>query len=479
VLKSTAIDHAEQELDRPGGASGPRASDGARRAPGDPPLTRVHRRRRWPFVVVAVIALAALFAPPSGSSVNTASKVDTAPDRSAQMQRAYQLLSTGAPTGAVTLSTAPTHVVGPQVDVTSATSGLAANGIPSVVLNAYRVAATRMDNQSSCGIDWSLLAGIGRVESNHGRYGGATVASDGTSAPRILGPALDGQGFAFIRDTDQGLYDGDTVTDRAVGPMQFIPATWRSYAIDGNGDGVADPFNVYDASLAAAHYLCVAGGNLATDAGQRQAVLAYNHSDSYVNEVLALAHAYAAGIPVSDIPMVGDTSGAVPAPGPTFAYAPANPGPAVGASDYTPANGATVGNDPSATSYPAAQPAGSPSGGGGAPPADTGGPTGGGTPPPAGGDPGVPPGTGGNGSPPAGGPGAGPPTGGGTQLGPVTVPAPQPPAPAPPPPPAPVPAPPPAPVPVLGVNPLTGVKCYIGTVVAPGLLPCPPGTPPL
>jgi hypothetical protein len=202
-----------------------------------------------------------------------------------------------------------------------------------------------------------LLAGIGRVESNHGRFGGATLASDGTSTPRIIGPALDGKQFAFIRDTDHGQWDGDTVQDRAVGPMQFIPATWRAYGADGNGDGVADPFNINDAALAAAHYLCVAGGNLSTDAGQRQAVMAYNHSDAYVNEVLGLAHAYASGIPVADIPLVGNTTAPVPAAsgsyGAEYYSAPASPSPAIGASDNTPATpGSTVGATPAGTKQP-------------------------------------------------------------------------------------------------------------------------------
>jgi hypothetical protein len=233
-------------------------------------------------------------------------------------------------------------------------TGLAANGIPNVALNAYRVAAARMDRSAPCGIDWSLLAGIGRVESNHGRFGGARLSSDGTSAPRIIGPALDGKQFAFIHDTDRGQWDGDQVQDRAVGPMQFIPATWQAYGADGNGDGVADPFNINDAALAAAHYLCVAGGNLSTDAGQRQAVMAYNHSDAYVNQVLGLAHAYAAGIPVADIPLVGNTTSPVPPPsgfyGSTYYGAPASPGPAIGASDNTPASpGSTTGATPAGT----------------------------------------------------------------------------------------------------------------------------------
>src|SRR5829696_7021376 len=156
--------------------------------------------------------------------------------------------------------------------------------------------------KGECGIDWSLLAGIGRVESNHGRYGGAVLGPDGSATPRILGPA------------DDGVWDDDTTYDRAMGPMQFIPTTWRSYAIDADGNGVTDPFNINDAALAAANYLCVAGGNLRTDGGQRKAVLAYNHADEYADEVLALARAYSTGIPVADLPIVGNTSGAVPPP---------------------------------------------------------------------------------------------------------------------------------------------------------------------
>ena len=228
-------------------------------------------------------------------------------------------------------------------------TGLAANGIPNVALNAYRVAATRMaNNDPSCGIDWSLLAGIGRVESDHGRFGGAVLNPDGTSTPRIIGPSLDGVQFAFIRDTDRGLWDGDPVQDRAVGPMQFIPATWRSYGVSASGRGRPDPFNINDAALGAAHYLCVAGGDLRTASGQRNAVLAYNHSDSYVNEVLGLAHAYATGIPVADLPLVGNTTGAIPPPSGYYG-GPASPGPAIGASDMTPPSGNTTG----ATARPA------------------------------------------------------------------------------------------------------------------------------
>ena len=172
-------------------------------------------------------------------------------------------------------------------------SGLAANGIPKVALNAYRVAAARMAHaQPSCGIDWALLAGIGREESDHGRFGGATLNADGTSTPRIIGPALDGTHSDYIAAPANGLaLDGDSRYTHALGPMQFIPQTWAGYGADANGDGRADIFNINDAALGAARYLCANGGNLRTQAGRVRAVLAYNHNDEYVAQVLALAEA--------------------------------------------------------------------------------------------------------------------------------------------------------------------------------------------
>ncbi|NEK87200.1 lytic transglycosylase [Blastococcus saxobsidens] len=274
-------------------------------------------------------------------------------------------LSSGAPEGARTLEAAPERVPAPEPATPEAVSGLAANGIPNVALNAYRVAAARLGSaKPGCGIDWSLLAGIGRVESNHGRFGGATLNADGTSSPEIRGPALDGGKFAYIGDSDDGRYDHDTVYDRAVGSMQFIPTTWRSYAVDGDGNGTTDPFDIDDAALGAAHYLCVAGGNLRTEAGLRRAVLAYNHSNSYVDQVLALARAYASGIPVDSLPLVGDTSGSLPEPR-GFYRAPASPGPAIGSGDRTQASGDTVFGGPP----PAEPPPPAPAQDGGSPPA--------------------------------------------------------------------------------------------------------------
>jgi membrane-bound lytic murein transglycosylase B len=163
-----------------------------------------------------------------------------------------------------------------------------------VALDAYLRAALETEAQRpECNLPWWLLAGIGRVESGHGTFATSTLDAAGTARPSIIGIALDGgNDTAVITDTDGGRLDGDRISDRAVGPMQFIPSTWARYEVDGNGDGVADPQNLYDAARAAADYLCTAGGDLSTDAGIQRAVFAYNHSDAYVAKVLSFAQEY-------------------------------------------------------------------------------------------------------------------------------------------------------------------------------------------
>ena len=203
--------------------------------------------------------------------------------------------------------------------------GLAADGIPSIALLAYEQAATREAAlRPACGLTWPLLAAIGRVESNHGRFAGAVLHADGLSTPRIIGIALNGHGTALIRDTDHGRLDGDTVYDHAVGPMQFIPSTWARWGVDANHDGVKDPFNIFDATAAAADYLCAAGRNLTTAAGQEVAIRSYNDSDSYIATVMRLEAVYARdiGITVPVLP-TAPTSGRVDRP----PLPPVNPGP--------------------------------------------------------------------------------------------------------------------------------------------------------
>lgn len=249
-------------------------------------------------------------------------------------------------------------------------------GMSVVTVDAYVRAAAR----SSCSVDWALLAGIGKIESNHGRMGGGSVSASGQVSTDILGPLLDGgeaarqdqaappigawititeaikeqlalhaafadalpdllrrigerrpsglpdvdrglnarddadetdeavdadevvgeldaaeepadqgNGFAVVVDSDGGRLDGDDQWDRAIGPMQFLPETWSRYATDGNGDGVADPHNLYDAAASAARFLC----SLSATRGSSPSsfVLGYNGSTSYVRRVLATADA--------------------------------------------------------------------------------------------------------------------------------------------------------------------------------------------
>jgi hypothetical protein len=174
---------------------------------------------------------------------------------------------------------------------------LGTSGIPEVALRAYtRAQETTAVTDPGCGISWSLLAAIGRVESNHGRYGGAQLRADGYGTRKIRGIPLDGRpGVALIRDSDDGSMDGDPVYDRAVGPMQFIPTSWRAVAADGNGDGRRDPDNIFDATLGSATYLCAGSGDLRDRSQRAQAVFRYNHSQEYVNTVLSLADAYQRG----------------------------------------------------------------------------------------------------------------------------------------------------------------------------------------
>lgn len=166
-------------------------------------------------------------------------------------------------------------------------------GIPQVAMEAYGYAELVMARTTpSCGLKWTTLAGIGKVESNHGRTGGSTLTPDGKALPPIRGLPLNGKGVDAIPDTDGGLLDGDSTWDRAVGPMQFIPSTWNRHAVDADNDGVKDPNDLDDAALTAATYLCASGKNVSTASGWYAAVLSYNAVRVYASEVFAIANDY-------------------------------------------------------------------------------------------------------------------------------------------------------------------------------------------
>jgi membrane-bound lytic murein transglycosylase B len=165
----------------------------------------------------------------------------------------------------------------------------AATGIPEAAVRAYGTATLRIaDSDPSCGLGWTTLAGLGWVESQQGTIGGRTLAADARPDRPIVGPALDGRGdLAAIRSA-AGEWE------RAVGPLQFLPSTWRTWESDGDGDGRDDPQDLDDAALAAGRYLCASGQDLRTGAGWSDAIRSYNHSDAYVRDVYDAASTYAA-----------------------------------------------------------------------------------------------------------------------------------------------------------------------------------------
>jgi len=174
--------------------------------------------------------------------------------------------------------------------------------IPPIVLNAYRTAEKIMATSApGCGISWNLLAGIGRIESGHANSG-ATDAR-GTALTPILGPVLDGT-LAGNEVIVQSISAGRVTYARALGPMQFLPGTWARYAADAVGDGKPDVQNVYDASLAAARYLCSGGLNLRDPSQVLTAILRYNNSMPYAQNVLGWAKAYVTGIAPVDLPPI-------------------------------------------------------------------------------------------------------------------------------------------------------------------------------
>jgi membrane-bound lytic murein transglycosylase B len=173
--------------------------------------------------------------------------------------------------------------------------GTSTAGIPRRVLAAF-VSATHEADQSApqCRLQWQTLAAIGYIESDDAIGGGSLNPHwNGVAFPPILGPLLaGGKGIAAIADTDHGTLDGNAQWDRAIGPMQFLPSTWTEYAADGNHDGVSDPQDIDDSTLAAGHYLCAVTTNLNQPKPRIRAIYAYNHSTAYVRDVLTVAAHY-------------------------------------------------------------------------------------------------------------------------------------------------------------------------------------------
>ncbi|MFJ9774607.1 hypothetical protein ACIRVF_25765 [Kitasatospora sp. NPDC101157] len=254
--------------------------------------------------------------------------------------------------------------------------------LPATVFAAYRQAEASLAQRSpGCHLPWQLLAAIGQVES--GQANGGQVDAAGRTLTPILGPVLDGNGFAAIPDTDGGRYDGDSRWDRAVGPMQFIPSTWASWGVDATGKGTADPNNIFDAAETAGRYLCAGGRDLSDPSQLDRAVLSYNNSTEYLRTVRNWMAHFGSGqvTTVPDLPGVpsvpvtppspflqpsgttAGTSGGTPTGNEGTGTGPTpNPQPTV--PPVTPTQSPTPTSTPTSTTTPSAQPTTTPTPGG-------------------------------------------------------------------------------------------------------------------
>jgi len=152
--------------------------------------------------------------------------------------------------------------------------------IPAKAMSAYRAAERTMaDAAPDCGISWNLLAGIGRIEP-------APNSGDATAVRAIYARTPGGKAPS---------------------------ATWSRFASDGDGDGKSDPMNPFDATLATARHLCSSGLDLRNPSQVLTALLRYNNSLAFAENVLGWAAAYATGTAPLNLPPI---YGSVPVLGP-------------------------------------------------------------------------------------------------------------------------------------------------------------------
>ena len=262
---------------------------------------------RWLLPVIALVALGAVTIAFAIVQLNHDNTADSAPEPSPPTTPSQAPAADSPATGtdpSTSPSTSPSAGASPdasaipiasRVDPSWVASMATATGIPERALAAYAGATlAEQEKAPNCGLGWNTLAAIGQVESQHGSLHKATLAEDGSVKPRIIGPALDGGKFGRIRDTDHGKLDHDRTWDHAVGPMQFLPQSWKKWAADGDLDGTRDIDQIDDAALAAADYLCADNRNLADSGTWQRAIGTYNAGIEYAAQVATTANQYAA-----------------------------------------------------------------------------------------------------------------------------------------------------------------------------------------
>jgi hypothetical protein len=218
--------------------------------------------------------------------------------------------NTSTPGGANATAGAPSNVALPPQLIAGQAAALAAMlggsaasvqaldfyRVPLFLLPIYRAAAIQYD------VPWPILAAINEIETDYGTD--LSVSSAG-----------------------------------AEGWMQFEPATWLQYGVDALNAGNADPYNPVDAIFAAARYLNAAGAahNLSA------AILAYNHSNEYVESVLLRAKLIAAYPDQVIATLTGLVDGRPPVTGKRIGWGPAPASPAAGATPLPSPSSATAG----------------------------------------------------------------------------------------------------------------------------------------
>jgi hypothetical protein len=155
-------------------------------------------------------------------------------------------------------------------------AGLSAAGVPARAAQAYQAAAGRCP-----GLDWTLLAAVGAVETNHGQHAASSLdPGTGEARPWIFGPALDGaHGTAALPIGEWAEWWGLTGPwQQAVGPMQFLPATFDAHAVDADRDGITNPHDIDDSATAAAAYICASASDRVD--GTAEIARIYNPGDA-------------------------------------------------------------------------------------------------------------------------------------------------------------------------------------------------------
>ncbi|TYL55936.1 hypothetical protein FXB39_01695 [Nocardioides sp. BGMRC 2183] len=202
--------------------------------------------------------------------------------------------------------------------------------IPSPALIAYQRADSVINTADpGCHLQWTLLAALGRVLTDHG-VGGSGVGGrahrvdrHGQVTPGLVGEVQRTGDGRRVSDTDAGRLDDDRRHDRTVGPMLIDPTTWAVIGVDGDGDGRRNPQDLDDAALATAVRLCVGRFDLRREDDRAATVRRISAAPRFVQAVLRAEASYrkdqrSTALPVvapavTELPKLPDLPG-LPAP---------------------------------------------------------------------------------------------------------------------------------------------------------------------